>query len=152
VVPGITTAAGISARLGMPLTHRGLATGVRFETGSCRAGEDLDLDWQSLVDPKTTLVFYMGLANMPLLRDKLLQAGRAPDTPVALIENATRPEERFALTTLANMVATSHENQFVPPTLILIGEIIRLGSELEFEDFLTSCVNDPEVERVAVHG
>jgi uroporphyrin-III C-methyltransferase/precorrin-2 dehydrogenase/sirohydrochlorin ferrochelatase/uroporphyrin-III C-methyltransferase len=152
VVPGITTAAGVSARLGMPLTHRGLATGVRFETGSCRAGDTLDLDWQSLADPKTTLVFYMGLANMPLLRDKLLEVGRAPETPVALIENATRPDERFAQTTLADMVATSHENEFVPPTLILIGEITRLGPELEFEAFLRSCVDQPEIERVAVHG
>ena len=64
VVPGITAAAGCAAAAGIPLTHRGLATGVRFVTGHCCAGAGLDLDWRSLADPETTLVVYMGLANL----------------------------------------------------------------------------------------
>ena len=64
VIPGVTAAAGCAAAAGIPLTHRGLATGVRFLTGHCRAGVGLDLNWQSLADPDTTLVVYMGLANL----------------------------------------------------------------------------------------
>jgi uroporphyrin-III C-methyltransferase len=64
VVPGVTSASGCAAAVGLPLTHRGLATGVRFITGHCREDLELDLDWRGLADPNTTLVIYMGRTNV----------------------------------------------------------------------------------------
>lgn len=81
VVPGVTAAAGCGAYAGIPLTHRGLATGVRFVTGHCRNDGEPDHDWRGMADPDTTLVFYMALANLGMIRRELVAAGLDPATP-----------------------------------------------------------------------
>ena len=75
VVPGITAATGIMAGIGLPLTHRGVANGVRFVTAQCGKNVPLELNWDSLADPDTTLVVYMGLAKLPEISEKLIAAG-----------------------------------------------------------------------------
>src|SRR5215470_9623445 len=82
VIPGITAAQGCAASARIPLTHRGLASGVRFVTGHRRANEPLELDWDSLADPDTTLVVYMGLANIADIACNLLARGLPARTPV----------------------------------------------------------------------
>lgn len=129
-VPGITSAAGCGAAAGIPLTHRGLAHGVRFVTGHCRAGDDLDLNWASLADPDTTLVVYMGTANAEALSQNLIDAGLSPDTPAAAISNGTLPDQRQMLTTLAALPTDLASNGFKPPTLIIIGKVVSLAPEL----------------------
>ncbi|MNT09308.1 Siroheme synthase [compost metagenome] len=129
-VPGITSAAGCGAASGIPLTHRGLAHGVRFVTGHCRAGDDLDLNWASLADPDTTLVVYMGTANAEALTQNLIAAGLSPDTPAAAISNGTLPNQRTMLTTLAALPTDLASNGFKPPTLIIIGKVVSLAPEL----------------------
>jgi len=127
VVPGITSAQGGAAALQFPLTHRGLATGVRYVTGHCRAGEALALDWTGLADAQTTLVVYMGLASIDLIVSELIRHGRSPDTPALAVSRATLPDQREALATLATLTDAVAAEHLTSPTLIIIGEVTRLA-------------------------
>jgi uroporphyrin-III C-methyltransferase/precorrin-2 dehydrogenase/sirohydrochlorin ferrochelatase/uroporphyrin-III C-methyltransferase len=132
LVPGITSAASCSTYAGIPLTHRGLATGMRVVTGHCRSNMPLDLNWDSLADPDTTLVVYMGLAQLQEISDKLIKAGLAADTPTAAIENGTTPRQRLCISTLAKIPQETTKRNFVTPTLIIIGRVVTLSSELDW--------------------
>ncbi len=125
IVPGITAAAGCAAAAGIPLTHRGLATGVRFLTGHCRAGAGLDLDWRSLADPETTLVVYMGLANLPEIATRLIAAGLPAATPAAAIASATLPAQKVSATTLGELPAAVEQAALAAPVLIVIGRVVE---------------------------
>src|SRR5580765_1833062 len=94
IIPGITAAQGCAASARVPLTHRGLATGVRYITGHCRGEEPLDHDWASLADPATTLVVYMGFANISEIVRELIVHGLPGDTPVLAVCQGTTPQER----------------------------------------------------------
>ena len=94
IVPGITSASGCSAYAGIPLTHRGLAHGVRYVAGHTQDGEIIDLNWTSLADPDTTLVVYMGRTNVRRFADQLISHGLSAETPAAAILNGTRPTSR----------------------------------------------------------
>jgi len=130
VVPGVTSAAGCSAYAGIPLTHRGLATGVRFVTGHCRANLPLDLNWSSLADPETTLVVYMGLGHLPEIARKLMDAGLPGTTPAAVIENGTTARQRRCIDTLAGLPKRVRELDFQTPSLVIIGRVVSLAGEL----------------------
>ncbi|MDJ0951722.1 MAG: uroporphyrinogen-III C-methyltransferase [Alphaproteobacteria bacterium] len=130
VVPGITAAGGCAAAAGIPLTHRGLAKGVRFVTGHCRADVELDLNWESLADPETTLVFYMGLANLPQIRDRLIAAGLDPATPAAAIMSGTTPRQRVVVTTLTELPERVAEAGLRAPVLIVIGAVVQMAGLL----------------------
>ncbi len=136
VVPGITTAQAVSTSLGIPLTHRGLATSVRYITGVCSGTLESDMDWARLADPDTTLVVYMGLTHCEEIADRLLREGMPTELPAALVENATRPDQKFVTTTLAQLAHTARQQQFVPPTIILIGWVVGLAAELGSEQQL----------------
>lgn len=133
IIPGITAAAGISAATGIPLTHRGMATGLRFVTGHGKGDDDLDLDWRSLADPSTTLVIYMGLAKLPELSRRLIAAGLSPDTPAAAIANGTTAQQRQCLSTLENLPYALSDLDFIPPVLCLIGRVVSLAHELNWQ-------------------
>lgn len=130
VIPGVTSAAGCGAAAGIPLTHRGLAHGVRFVTGHCRAGDDLDLNWASLADPDTTLVIYMGTANAERFSQELIAAGLPPETPTAAISNGTLPSQRTLFTTLSSLPYALSLNDFKPPTLLIVGQVVSLAPQL----------------------
>lgn len=130
VVPGITSAQGIASATGVPLTHRGLATGVRFVTGHCRAGHELDLDWNGLAHGETTLVVYMGRGQAGPISSSLMAAGRAPETPVMLVVDGTRPTEERHFTTLADLAIVAARLDARRPTLIVIGEVVELADDL----------------------
>jgi uroporphyrin-III C-methyltransferase/precorrin-2 dehydrogenase/sirohydrochlorin ferrochelatase/uroporphyrin-III C-methyltransferase len=132
VVPGITSAAACSAYAGIPLSHRGLARSVRFVTGHCRGDQPLDLDWRGLADPHTTLVFYMGLANLPQIQHGLLEAGMAAGTPVAFVENGTTPQQRRILTTLGELRQDAERHGVQAPALIIIGAVVAFAEELDW--------------------
>ncbi|MBC8269867.1 MAG: uroporphyrinogen-III C-methyltransferase [Rhodospirillaceae bacterium] len=132
IVPGITASAGCGSYAGIPLTHRGLATGVRFVTGHCRAGKHLDLNWQSLADPETTLVIYMGLINIARIRDELIKAGLPADTPAGAIERGTTAEQRTILTTLEELPACIEKASLKAPSLLIIGRVVQLAEELSW--------------------
>lgn len=131
VVPGITSAAACGAVCGVPLTHRGLATGVRFVTGHAKGDAPLALNWASLADPDTTLVVYMGLATLPQTSAELIRHGLPAQTPVLAVQNATTPQERRLVTTLAMAPRVLAEAGFKPPTLLVIGRVAALAEPLD---------------------
>ncbi len=130
VVPGITSAQGCAASARIPLTHRGLAQGLRFVTGHCREDMDLDLDWDGLADPQTTLVVYMGMSNIGQITERLMAAGLLRDTPVLAVNNGTTPRERRVLSTLATLPVTARAARFDGPVLFIIGKVAGLAGSL----------------------
>lgn len=128
-VPGITAAAGISAELGIPLTHRGLATSVRFLTGHARDGGQAALDEAvaTACDPHTTLVVYMGLGTLRRLSEELTMGGLGADTPAAAVERGTTPEQRIVWATLGTLGDEVERAQLKSPTLIVIGKVVALA-------------------------
>lgn len=129
VVPGITAALGCAAAAMIPLTHRGLATSVRLVTGHCREGWWLDLNWRSLADPQTTLVFYMGLAHLAEIAERLIQAGLPRGTPAAAIAQGTTPAQRLVRATLATLEPAVRTAALVSPVLFVIGPVVEVLAE-----------------------
>jgi uroporphyrin-III C-methyltransferase len=126
VVPGVSAALAASAASGAPLTHRGLAQAVTFVTGHAPGGQEPDLDWAALATANHTVVVYMGLSTAGVIAERLIAAGRAPSTPVVVVENATQPGERRAVTTLADLPETAAA--FTGPAILIIGEAAALAS------------------------
>ena len=118
VVPGITSASGCTAYAGIPITHRGLAHGVRFVTGHTMDDGVLDLNWASLADVDTTLVVYMGRTNVRRIAERLIAHGLSPQTPAAAILEGTRSEQRTLLATLAALPDVLEEMNRPVPTLL----------------------------------
>ena len=125
VVPGVSAALAAAAGAGAPLTHRGLAQSVTFVTGHAASGATPDLDWASLARANQTVAVYMGLTTAPLIAERLIEAGRAPSTPVLVVENASLADERRRLTTLIDLphAAAGLDG----PALLLIGETAALA-------------------------
>lgn len=127
VVPGISAVAGISSYLGIPLTHRGLATGVRFITGHQQKGVPVEQDWKGLADNNTTLVIYMGLANLGETTKNLINAGLAKNTPAVAIQEGTMKTERVCYGTVENIAKKTKEQEFAPPSIIIIGKVVKIA-------------------------
>ncbi|HEY6815933.1 MAG TPA: uroporphyrinogen-III C-methyltransferase [Croceibacterium sp.] len=121
VCPGVTAASAAASSLGLSLTLRGLARRLTFVTAHARAGEALELDWQALADPQATLAIYMGKAAAPTVSARLIAAGLAPDTPVAMVENASLPGERRFSTRLDLLPLAARTALGDGPAVILIG-------------------------------
>ena len=114
----------------MPLTHRGLATGVQYVTGHRQADKVLDLDWKRLADPMTTLVVYMGVSSIGQIAMGLMTEGLPGSTPVMAISKATNADESRMVSTLSNIAADAREAGLKPPTLFIIGQVVSLyGSQ-----------------------
>jgi uroporphyrin-III C-methyltransferase len=134
VIPGITAAQGCAASARVPLTHRGLATGVRYVTGHCRADLPLDLDWAGLADPDTTLVVYMGLATIDQFTRQLLAHGLPSDTPVLAISQGTTPREQRVSTSLATLPTAAQAAGFEGAVLFIIGRVAALAARTNHEE------------------
>jgi len=129
VVPGITAANGCAAYAGIPLTHRDYAHSVRFVTGHLKDGAH-NLDWQNLVNTKQTLVFYMGLAGLPIICKKLIENGALADLPAVLIEQGTTFKQKVIIGNLANLADKVEQAKVHAPTLLIIGEVVKLRYSL----------------------
>lgn len=136
-VPGITAAQGMAASTGVPLTHRGLATGVRYVTGHRQANGSLDLDWKSLACTDTTLVIYMGVANIAQISMRLQAEGLSEDTPVLAVASATTPREKRVYSRLGRIAADIHDAGLKAPVLFVIGKVVMMG-----EDWQTNTVEE----------
>jgi len=121
VVPGISAAIGAAAAAQMPLTHRRSASIVSFVAGQCKGLSDQD--WSGLAGKGRTLVIYMGLATAEAIAEKLIADGLAPDAPVAVVENATRPQMRVLRGPLAGLPAIVARHKVKSPAIIVIGEV-----------------------------
>jgi len=129
IVPGITAAAGCSAYAGIPLTHRDHAQAIQFVTGHCKK-DGQELDWQSLAKANQTLAIYMGVIKSPHIQGELLKHGRKADTPVAIIENGTRKNQRVVTGQLGELADLIERNSIISPALLIIGEVAALHSQL----------------------
>jgi len=133
VVPGITAASGCSAYAGIPLTHRDYAQSVRFLTGHLKEGSP-ELPWDELVYQNQTLVLYMGLVGLEKICEKLIEHGQRPDMPVALISKGTTPEQKVVVGTLADIASKVEKNHIQAPTLTIIGDVVSLREQLQWQD------------------
>ena len=129
VIPGITSASGCSTYADIPLTHRGLSQGCTFVTG--HAEKSLDVNWNALAQLNHTLVFYMGLTRADEIAAKLLAGGLAADTPVAIIENGCRKDQRNIISNLNEFPAAVIREQVQSPALIIVGEVVRMKEKLQ---------------------
>jgi len=135
VVPGITAASGCAAYAGIPLTHRDYAQSVRFLTGHLKDGS-CDLPWQELVAAGQTLVFYMGLMGLEMICGKLREHGRGDDTPIALVQQGTTINQRVLTGTLATLPGLVSRQKILPPTLLIVGEVVNLRRQLSWYEQL----------------
>lgn len=129
IVPGISSALGCAASAGVPLTHRDHAQAVTFVTGHAKAGGVPELNWPSLAAVNQTVVVFMGLGMSAGIAENLIRAGRAPSTPVAIIENGTQPSERRIFGQLRELSALIARNDVSSPALLIIGEVAGLPLE-----------------------
>lgn len=130
VIPGLTAAQGAAASVGIPLTHRDHACALVLATGHLRDDHGLDMDWPMLARPRQTVVLYMGVNNLPEICRQLLAHGLPPQTPAALVENATLPGERCLTGTVGELPALALRRQVRPPALIVIGEVVSVREQL----------------------
>ncbi len=126
VVPGITSAAGCAAYSGIPLTHRDLSQSVAFVTAHGKDSVDA-LDWASLARDEQTLAFYMAVKRFSSVMNNLVDNGRAPDTPVAIIEKGTTPDQRVVRGTLGQLTLLAEAHRIVAPAMLIVGEVAALG-------------------------
>ena len=131
VVPGITAASGCASYAGIPLTHRDCSQSVRFITGHLKDGV-LDFRWKEFVESQQTLVFYMGLTGLEQICTRLIEHGKDADTPAALIERGTLPDQQVHIGNLSNLPQLVKDNKVTPPTLLIIGDVVSLHSTLNW--------------------
>lgn len=127
VVPGITAAAGATAYAGIPLTHRDYAQTAMFITGHLKAESD-QMDWSTLARGNQTLVIYMGLMKSEYIQGQLIEHGRSPDTPIAIIERGTQSCQKVFKGQLSQLATVAQDAE--SPSLIVIGEVVSLSEKL----------------------
>ena len=137
VVPGITAAAGVAAYAGIPLTHRDYAQACVFVTGHLKDGS-MALDWVGLARPRQTVVVYMGLLGLPTLCRELIAHGLPGDWPAAIVQQGTTTDQRTVAGTLATLPELADAARLKAPTLIIVGEVVRLRQKLKWFETLAS--------------
>ena len=164
IVPGITAAAGVGSELGIPLTHRGVATSVRLLTGHLRegaaaeasdgkgngVGDAVDFAVTS-ADLDTTLVVYMGLGTLPRLAQKLVDSGFPMDTPAVAVERGTTVRERRVFSTIADLPESVVTCGLKSPTLLIVGATVRLSPWWPWRDEAGDAVSPPADSNTAVY-
>ncbi len=131
VIPGITAASGCATYAGIPLTHRDYAQSVTFVTGHLKDGTT-NLNWHQLAQPHQTVVFYMGLHGLPVIVEKLQEHGVPADMPIALVQQGTTHLQRVFTGTLENILEIVAREKPKPPTLIIVGEVVKLHDKLSW--------------------
>jgi uroporphyrin-III C-methyltransferase/precorrin-2 dehydrogenase/sirohydrochlorin ferrochelatase len=131
VIPGVTAATGCAAYAGIPLTHRDHAQACIFVTGHEKDGE-LNLNWSSLIQPRQTVVVYMGLSSLEAITNGFITHGADPETPAAIIENGTREGQRVVGGTLASLPGKTAEAGIESPALIIVGSVVTLRDKLSW--------------------
>jgi uroporphyrinogen III methyltransferase / synthase len=133
VVPGVTAGVSAAAYAGIPVTHRGISTGVALVTGhEDPAKQETELDWEALAAFPGTLVFYMGVRQLQQIASSLVAAGRPATQPVALVERGTLPDQRTVTGTLATIAEVASREQVKAPAITIVGAVVELAERLEW--------------------
>jgi uroporphyrinogen III methyltransferase/synthase len=132
-VPGVTSATAAATYAGIPITHRDYTASVAFLTGhEDPTKENSNIDWSKLATGAGTLVVYMGIKNLPTIVENLIKYGRDPETPVAVVRWASTPEQRSVVGTLQTIVTIVKDAGITPPSLIIIGEVVKLKESVDW--------------------
>jgi uroporphyrin-III C-methyltransferase len=135
IIPGVSSAIAVPAYAGIPVTHRSCASSVAIVTGHGAVDANSKVKWEELAQSVDTLVILMGLYNLRAIMLRLLGGGCAPGRPVALIQSGTGPKQRTLVGTVATIADLVDEQKFQSPTIIVVGEVVRLrGGLMWFED------------------
>jgi len=133
IVPGVTSAISVPAYAGIPLTHRDYTQTVAFVTGHENPLKDKSgIDWDKLATGVGTLVFLMGVGNLPRIAENLVAHGRPPDTPVAVIRRGTSSAQTTWVGNLENIGRLAEEKQIRPPAIIVVGHVVQLRENLNW--------------------
>jgi uroporphyrin-III C-methyltransferase len=133
IVPGITAGIGGLAYAGIPVTHRDVNSAVTFVTGHSSDGAVPNgVDWEAVARGSPAIVLYMGLRHLDAIATRLIAAGRRADEPVAIVSKATTPAQRVLVTALADAAAAAAQAGIEGPTIIAIGEVVRLRASLDW--------------------
>lgn len=133
VVPGITSAISVPAYAGIPVTHRDFNSSFAIVTGHERPEKtESSIRWDRLATATETIIFLMGVSNLPFIVEQLTRHGRPSDTPIALVRWGTRVEQRTIVSTLENIVQIVEENKFRSPAIIIVGEVVKLREKLSW--------------------
>lgn len=131
IVPGVTSAIAVPAYAGIPVTHRGIATSFAVVTGhEDPTNPESTINWEKISTAVDTLIFLMGIANLPQIVAKLIENGRKSDTPAALIRWGTKPNQEVFVTTLAEAPSV----KISPPAIFVVGEVVKLRERLKWFD------------------
>ena len=133
VVPGVTSATAAATYAGIPITHRNFTSSVAFITGHEDPTKgDSRLAWDKISTGIGTLVFYMGIKNLPSIAKNLIKNGRDPKSSVAVIRWASTPEQRTVVGNLENIAAIVKEADIKPPALVVVGEVVKLRDTINW--------------------
>jgi uroporphyrinogen III methyltransferase/synthase len=133
IVPGVTSAIAAAAYAGIPVTHRDFTSTLAIITGNeDPLKEDSSIDWAKISTGAGTLVFLMGMANLPHITKRLMDNGRSPETPAALVRWGTRPQQRTLVGTLADISRKAASEGFKNPAIIIVGEVVSLREKLNW--------------------
>lgn len=133
IVPGVTSAIAAAAYAGIPVTHRDFTSTLAIITGNeDPLKDDSSIDWAKISTGAGTLVFLMGMANLPHITKQLMDNGRSPETPAALVRWGTRPQQRTLVGTLADISRKAASEGFKNPAIIIVGEVVSLREKLNW--------------------
>ena len=133
VVPGVTSATAAATYAGIPINHRDYTASVAFITGHEAPGKsESAVDWNRLATGAGTIVIYMGIKNLPVITEKLMEHGRDPETPVAVVRWASTPNQRSVVGNLANITRIVKEAGIKPPALVIVGDVVKLRKSIDW--------------------
>ncbi len=132
IIPGITAGIAAPAYAGIPVTHRDYSSSFAIVTGHCKEGGEDGIQWEALAKGIDTLAIYMGVKNLPYIRQQLLHHGKDPDTPAALIHCGTLASQQTAVGTLGTIVEIAQRHQIINPSMIVIGDVVKLHHQLNW--------------------
>lgn len=151
IIPGVTSAISVPAYAGIPVTHRGVATSFAVVTGhEDPTKPESTINWEKISTGADTLIFLMGMANLPQITSKLIENGRDKKTPAAVIHQGTKVTQKILITTLENAAADVEKNNFKPPAIFVVGEVVNLREKIQWFDnkIFKSSKNTKDAETV----
>jgi uroporphyrin-III C-methyltransferase len=144
VIPGVTAGIGGLAYAGIPLTHRDTNHAVTMITGHDATGDVTGIDWKAVAKGAPVLVIYMAIKHLERIAVELMAGGRSPDEPVALVSNASTPDQRVLETVLSRCAADVAVSGLTPPAIVVLGEVVKLRSGLDWLGASAGRILDPD--------